>query len=388
MDFKLSEELKMVQTLARDFVNEKLKPLERDILGRAADLSDARAYLPAETETELIKSVKKMGLWGTGVPQALGGAGLSTLGMCLVEEELAQTVVPLDFGDVTPILFDCNEEQKKKYLEPALEGKRRPYLALMEPDTGASQNGIRMKAEKVNAHFILRGKKLTLSRPGDDYFAVVFAVTKGADNGATCFLVDKDTPGFRVKHGGEKTGWSVQVREPASLTFNRCEVPSENILGEEGKAFHLGRKWMPQRRIVRGARCVGIAQRLLDEAVVQAQSLETFGQPVHRRTNIRAALAEMAMLVHAGRLMAYEAAWKADNNESIRREAAMVKLYTTQAIHTVADRVAHVFNGPPYVAGLPMEVLCRRALAAEATELALELQRNIIARDMLKGIRV
>lgn len=388
MDFRLSEELKMIQSLARNFVSEKLKPLERDILGRAADLSDARAYLPAETEAELVKAVREMGLWGTGVPEELGGVGLSTLGTCIVEEELAQTVVPLSSGDVSPILFDCNEEQKEKYLKPVLEGKKRPYLALMEPDGGASPHGIRMKAERINSHFILRGKKLTLSRPGDDYFAVVFAGVKGDENGATCFLVDKGTPGFKVKRSGEKAGWSAQVREPVSLTFTRCEVPADNILGEEGKAFHLGRQWMPQRRIVRGARCVGIAQRLLDEAVVQAQSLETFGQPVHRRTNIQAALAEMAMLVHAGRLMVYEAAWKTDNDEPIRREAAMVKLYTTQTIHTVADRVAHVFNGPPYVAGLPMEVLCRRALAAEAMELALELQRNIIARDMLKGIRV
>jgi len=107
MDFELSEELKMIQSLAREFVTDQLKPLERDILGRAADFSDARTYLPEEKEAELAGMVREMGLWGVGVPGELGGVGLDALAVCLVEEELAQTVVPFHFGDVTPILFDC-----------------------------------------------------------------------------------------------------------------------------------------------------------------------------------------------------------------------------------------------------------------------------------------
>jgi acyl-CoA dehydrogenase len=388
MDFRLPEELKMVQSLTRDFVSEQLKPLERDILGRAADLSDARMYLPVEIEADLIEIVRDMGLWGIGVPEELGGAGLSTLGVCLVEEELAQTAVPFNFGDVTPILFDSNKEQQEKFLLPVLNGQKRPYLALMEPDSGADLSGIKMKAEKIGDCYLLNGEKLSLSRAGDDYFAIVFAAFNGVADKATCFLVDKNTLGFSVTGGGERLGWSSQVREPLSLVFDSCQIPGVNILGKEGRAFHLGKKWLPQRRVVRGARCVGVARRLLDEAAVQAQSLETFGQPVHRQTSVQAALADIAMLIHASRLMVYEAAWKADNGEPIWREAAMVKLYTTQSIHTVADRVAHVFNGPPHIDGLPMERLCRRALASSATELALELQRNIIARDVLKGLKI
>jgi acyl-CoA dehydrogenase len=388
MDFELPEELRMIQSLTQDFVNEQLKPLERDILGRDADLSDAQMHLPAETEVKLIKMVRDMGLWGIGVPEELGGVGLSTLGICLVEEELAQTVIPFNFGDVTPILFDGNSEQQEKFLLPALNWQRQPYLALMEPGRGADLSGMEMKAERVNGHYLLNGKKISLSRAGDDYFAIVFATTDTVADGATCFLVDKDTPGFSVTGGGEKTGWSSRVREPLFLVFDNCRVPGENILGEEGKAFHLGKKWLPPRRVIRGARCVGIARRLLDEATVQAQSWQSFGQAIYQRSSIQAALADIAMLIHAGRLMVYQAAWKADKGESIRREAAMVKLYTTQIIHTVADRVAHVFNGPPYIAGLPMERLCRHALATSATELALELQRSIIARDILKGLKV
>jgi len=389
MDFDIPEELKMVQSLVRDFVNHQLKPLERDILGRAADLSDARMSLPSEIEERLIKMVKNMGLWGVSVPQELGGVGLSTLGNCLVEEELAQTVIPFNFGDVTPILFDCNDQQKERYFLPVLHRQRQAYLALMEPGKEAELSAIDTTAEKVNGYYVLIGRKVSLSKAGKDYFAVVFATTadKATRQGVTCFLVDKDTPGFSLTDGEEKTGWQAQARQPIFLVFDHCRLPAENILGEEGKAFYLGKKWLPSRRLTRGARCVGVAQRLLEEAATRVQSWQSFGQFISRRTSIEAALADIVIAIHACRLMVYEAAWKADKGESIRREAAMVKLLATQMIYNVADRVSHIFDAPPYIAGLPMERLCRHAIATSATELALQLQRSIIAKEVLKGLK-
>jgi alkylation response protein AidB-like acyl-CoA dehydrogenase len=384
MDFELSEELKMIQSLSRDFVDEQLMPLEREILGRAADLSDARAYLPAEKEAALIKMVRDMGLWGLGVPEELGGAGLSTLGVCLVEEELGRTAVPFRCGDVNPILFDGTAEQKEKFLTPALNYQKRPYLALLEPDGSNDLQDMRTKAERNDKHYILNGQKLSLSRPGDDYFAIAFAAT---NKGVTCFLADKDTPGFTVTGNGEKTGWLSRVREPMALFFKDCRISAANVLGEDGKAFYLGKKWLPQRRIIRGARSVGTARRLLDEAANQASTIETFGRSILQRTNIQAALADMAMHIHAARLMVYEAACSADSGRLLRRTSAVVKLYTTQLVHTVADRVAHVFNGPPSQEDLPLNRLCRLALEGSAVEPAMERQRNIIAADVIKGIK-
>jgi alkylation response protein AidB-like acyl-CoA dehydrogenase len=385
MDFELTEELKMIQSLARDFVEGQLKPLEREILGRAADISDARAWLPAEKEAGLVKTVRDMGLWGVGIPEELGGAGLSTLGVCLVEEELARTVIPFHFGDVSPILFDCSKEQREKFLLPAINNDKRPYLALMENEGAADLSGLKMKAQKVDGHYLLNGKKLSFSRQYDDYFAVVFAA---AASGITCFLVDKETPGFTVNSSEERTGWLSQLRDPLSLSFEDCRVLEADRLGEEGKAFHLGRKWLPQRRMVRGARCVGITCRLLDEASARAQSTETFGQPVRGRASVQAALAEIAMNIHAARLMVYEAASRADAGKSIWREAAMVKLFTTRMVRASADQVAHIFNGPPYIDGLSVERLCRYALEASLSEIALDKQRHIIAADVLKGLKV
>jgi acyl-CoA dehydrogenase len=380
----------MIQSLVRDFVNDQLKPLERDILGRAADLSDAQLSLPTETEEKLIKMANEIGLWGINIPQEVGGAGLGTLCSSLVEEELAQTIVPFNFGDVTPILFECSQEQKEKYLLPVLNRQKNVYLALMEPGKSASISKLGLRAKKENGHYLLNGQKLSLSRAGGDYFALTFATTSDEkdSNRVTCFLADKGTLGLSVSGDEKRTGWQTQLREPLLLTFKDCPVPEANILGEEGRAFHLGKKWLPARRVIRGARCVGVSQRLLEEATTQVQAFSSFGQFIAKRTNIEAALADIAVLTHACRLMVYEAAAKADRGEPIRSEAAMVKLFATQVINSVADKVAHIFGSPPYTSGLPMERMCRSALATSATELALELQRSVVARDILKGLKV
>lgn len=383
MDFELSEELKMIQSLAKDFVEGQLKPLEREILGKAADLSDARAYLLPEKEAELVKQVKELGLWGLGVPEELGGPGLNTLGVCLVEEELANTVIPFSFGDVTPILFDCIQEQRTKYFQPALKGEKQSLMALME-DSNKDLSGMRMKAEKADGGYILNGKKLSFSRAGNDYFALVFAKT---EKGVTCFLVDKDTPGFSINGLTGRNGWLSRAREPLALVFDNCKISAENLLGEEGKAFKLGEKWLPQRRIVRAMRAVGIARRLLEEAAVQAQAASAYGQSVSKRASIRAALAEMSAAIHAARLMVYEAACTADAGKDIKRLAVMVKLHTSLMLRGVVDMVAHIYNGPS-CAGLTVERLCRHVMETNVREMNLEKQQHIIADDILKGLKV
>jgi alkylation response protein AidB-like acyl-CoA dehydrogenase len=242
-----------------------------------------------------------------------------------------------------------------------------------------------VKAVKQDRHYILNGKKLSFSREHEDYFGVVFAA---AEKGVTCFLVDKDTPGFSVSAGEEAVGWQSLLRKPLSLFFEDCPVPVDNRLGEEGKAFHLGKRWLPQRRIVRGARCVGIASRLLEEATVQAQSTETFGRNIQDRPGVQAALSEIAVNIHAARLMVYEAAAMADAGKSVWKEAAMVRLFTTRMVRAAADHTAHIFNGPPYIDGLSVERLCRHALDISFSEIALDKQRHIIAAEVLKGLEV
>ena len=467
MNFEIPEELKMVQTLVRDFVRDQLKPLERDLMGRAAGLADARAYLPPEDEDRLQKLAEELGLWGPGVPEELGGMGLGALGQCLAEEEIAQTIVPFSFGDVTPLLFECSAGQRQRYFEPYFRRHRQALVALLEPQDaavpGAGTAGgfpaLQATATRDNGAYVISGTKMSFSRTGPDCFAIVFAAGasspgevcarskaapgeasatrkaapgeasttgKAAPGGAsaastagggvpgpTCFLVDVGTPGFTVSGAASTpvsgaTGWRTQVRAPLSLTFDRCRVPEGNVLGTPGQGYSLGRRWLPTRRLVRGARCVGVGQRLLEEARAHVESWQSFGQPVFRRPGVESALADIAVSLHACRLLVYEAACKADAaaggsnaaalatacagdaaaGGSIKREAAMVKLFATQTIRTVADRVSHLYNGPPYIQGLPMQRLCADALATNAVDLALELQSSIIASDIMKGLKV
>jgi acyl-CoA dehydrogenase len=391
MDFEKPEELTMIQSTVREFVSDQLKPLERTVLGRAADLSDAHMYLSAEEEEQLVRMAREMGLWGIGLPDELGGAGLGVLGACLIEEELAQTVVPFTFGDVPPVLFECNEQQRELYLTPAVERQKYPLVALLEPGGASTAADMKTKAVRTNGHYELTGEKATFSRAGEPCFAIVFAVTDEAASpreGVSCFLVDEGTKGFAIEDAGERSGWEARIRRPIMLTFDHCELSPEKMLGAEGKAFQLAARWLPARRIVRAARSVGAALRILDECTVQAQTWISFGQTISGRPSVQAALGDIAANIQAARLLVYEAAWKADQGQPVKREAAMAKLIATQMLHLVADNAAHIFNGPAYVAGLPVERFCRNTLAGSLTDQSLQLQRNIIAKDVLRGLRL
>lgn len=470
MDFTIPEEMKMLRGLVRDFVRDQLRPLERDLLGRSAGLADARACLPPEDEERLQKLAGEVGLWGLGVPGELGGAGLGALGQCLAAEEAAQTIVPFNFGDVTPLLFECTPEQRRRYFEPHFRRRRQAMVALLEPEGLPGFPGLRATAAREGGHYVISGAKVSFSRPGPDPFAIVFATTAsapgpgeapgaggappgglpaassrassggpgqgpgatagpgpdgghsprldqgpGAGPGPTAFLVDADTPGFTLAGAIEPTGWRSQLRAPLSLALEGCRVPEASILGGPGQAYHLGKRWLPVRRLVRGARCVGVGLRLLEEARLRVESWQSFGQQVFRRPGVESALADIAVSLHACRLLVLEAACKADAavaaaaaasgggtggagaaglagagppGGALKREAAMVKLFATRTLRAVADRVSLLYDGPPCVQGLPLQRLCADALAASAADLALALQSSIITADIMKGLKV
>jgi alkylation response protein AidB-like acyl-CoA dehydrogenase len=169
---------------------------------------------------------------------------------------------------------------------------------------------------------------------------------KGIREGVTGFLVDIKTPGLSLSNRYDQTGWKAQVREPVILSFENCHIPAENILGAEGKAFELGKKWLPHRRIIRGARCVGAAGRLLDVSVEHAKSWQVQGKAISGWLETRTALADMATDIRAARLMIYEAASKADEGQDVHQEAAMVKVFCTEMLERVAGRAVMVKGGP------------------------------------------
>ncbi len=379
MDFEISEEEKLTRETARNFVKRMLLPLENDLLYKEPMLSK-------EVMDNLKKKAKETGFWGVGIPEEFGGPGESVLCLCLVEEELAQTIVPFDFGDVTPILFHCNEKQKKKYLDPAIEGTKRYSLALLEPGNTRLES-LKTRASKENGHYVIEGQKLVTQAIEIGDFVITFAVTdpeKPLREGVTCFLVDGDTQGLIASGGGEKVGGNVRLNKPIVLSFNQCKMPAENILGEIGGAFHLGAKWLPSRRIIRAARCVGVAKRLLKVCSEYAQLWDRFGRMVSEQTQTQRILADMTTDINAAMFMVYHAAWLADKGENIRREAAMVKIFATEMVNRAADRTVQLHGGPAHTEGLLVGRLCRDAISASMNEETLELQRAIIARDILR----
>jgi acyl-CoA dehydrogenase len=381
MDFQISEEDKLTREAARNFVKRVLLPLENDLLYKEPMLSK-------EVMDMLNKKAKEAGFWGFRLPEEFGGLGASILGLCLIEEEFAQTFIPFGFGDVTPILFHCNEEQKKKYLNPAIEGTKQYSLALLEPGN-SRLDSLKTKASKENGHYVIEGQKLVMQAIDIGEFVITFAVTdpeKPPREGVTCFLVDRNTPGLITSDGVEKGGWQVKLNKPIALSFDRCKIPTENILGEVGGAFYLGAKWLPLRTIIRAARCVGVGKRLLKVCGDYANLWERFGRMVSEQKQTQGILADMASDINAAMLMVYRAAWLADKGENIRREAAMAKIFATEMINRAADRTVQLHGGPAYIKGLSVERLCRDAVAARMNEETIELQRSIIARDILRGI--
>ncbi len=387
MDFNLPEELKMVQSLARDFVKDQLIPLEKEVLGRESDLEGAKRNIPADIEIKLIETARQIGLWGLNIPEEMGGAGLGVLGACLVEEELSRTVLPFRLGDVSPVLFDCNEEQKKEYLLPLIQGNKSVFFALLEPGGGIDPASLEMKAIKADGEYILNGRKIVFSPLNTADFAVVFAVTnseKGLRNGTTCFLVDCHSGGCSISPAPESSGWKAQVGLPLILTFKDTHVPSTAILGREGKAFNLGGRYLESRRIIRGARCVGAAARLLQKATEYASSWTSFGRTATGWPAVQALLAEMAVDIQSARLLVYQAAWNADEGKNIRIAGAMVKVFSTEMLKRVADKAVMVESGPGPFQGLPLEYLCRSLLVRNITEQALEVQKSLITAELLK----
>lgn len=374
MDFELTEEQKMIQRLARDFVTDQLKPLERDLLGRAADQSDAKAFLDKDIEARLVKTAKEAGLWGMNIPEELGGSGLDVTSNCLIAEELAQTIVPFTCGDVTPILFEGNETQRQKYLATAMNNELEVYIALAEPGADVLPK-FKTKAERNGPGYILNGQKIGRGKPGEKFAAIIFAAM-GADQRPTCFIVNHEKRGLRIEFS---EGNNTQFRKPFCLTLENVEIEEEDRLGGEGQAFSLAKKWLPARRIMRAARIAGVCRRLLEEAVVRTQTWQSFGRSVAEHPVTRTALSEIATEIKACRLLVYEAAWKADRGDNINQAAATAKLFAENTFRNTTNKIALIYGGPPDTESL-------KTVIRGTDYRAMEPLRYIITRNVERGL--
>lgn len=380
MEFSLTDEQRMVQRTVREFVTKELMPLEQQVLRNERE---GRPGITAEEIKELQLKAKKLGFWGINTPEEYGGANLGPVMTALITMELGRTFVPFRFGgSADNILYYCNEEQKKKYLLPVINGERKSCFALTEPGAGSDAANIRMTAVKDGSDWVLNGEKIFITNGNEADFAMVFAVTdkeKGARGGVTCFLVDREM-GWRSEYIPTMGDWG-----PASLIFENVRVPEENILGELGKGFELGMKWIGQGRWMIPARAVGTAERLLQMGIDYAKTRVTFGKPIAERQAIQWMIADSAVEIEATKWLVLRAAWMAEKGLDTRHPSSIAKLYGANMAYRVVDRVLQIHGGMGYTKELPIERWYREIRLWRIYEGTDEIQRYIIARNLIKG---
>ncbi len=380
MDFSLNDEQKMVQQTVREFVTRELLPLEGQVL---LNEREGRPALEWEKMRALQQKAKAMGFWGITTPEEYGGANLGPIMGAITAMELSHTFVPFTFGgNADNILYQCNEEQKQRYLIPTINGERRSCFALTEPGAGSDAANIKMRAVKDGDEYILNGEKIFITGGNEADFAMVFAVTdpeKGGHGGVTCFLVDR-AMGWTSSPIPTMGDW-----EPASLYFENVRVPAANILGEIGKGFDLGMQWIGAGRWRIPASAVGTAERALQMAIDYAKQRVSMGHPIAEYEAIQWMIADSYVEIEATRWLVLYAAWLAENGKDTRHASSVAKLHGATMANQVIDRVLQIHGGMGYTKELPIERWYRLVRLYRIFEGTDEIQRYIISRNLLKS---
>jgi acyl-CoA dehydrogenase len=375
-----NETLDQLLTAIRRFVNERLIPLE-------AKVSEDDA-VPAEALAEM----RALGLFGLSIPEEFGGLGLSMEAECRVMFEFCRCSpafrsafgTNVGIGSQGLVMFGT-EAQKQKYLPGIAAGEIVTSFALTEAEAGSDSAAVRTRAELKGDHYVINGSKRYITNAARASLFTVMARTnpdvKGGA-GVSSFLVSSDLPGISVGKPEKKMGQ--QGAHIHDINFDNVKVPVENRLGEEGQGFRIAMQVLDRGRLHISSVCVGVAERLIEESVRYAAERKQFGQPIANFQMIQAMLADCRAEANAGRAMVLEAARKRDAGEDVTMDAAAAKLFCSEMVGRVADRAVQIFGGSGYVADYGIERFYRDVRIFRLYEGTSEIQRLIIAREMMK----
>jgi alkylation response protein AidB-like acyl-CoA dehydrogenase len=383
MDLTLSDEQRLIVQTVRRFVQEEIVPLE-------ADLDPDADELPPEERARLAGMVRDMGFHGWDIPAEYGGPGLSLAIRTLMAEEMSQHRAGLYApcygvfgGGGLAQLYEANEEQKQRYLYPMLRGEKHGFFALTEPSGGSDPaRAIKTAAVRDGDDWVINGAKIFISGADVADFGLVFARTDAAKGrgGITCFIVDTDTPGFHVRRVVHTLR---SARYGTELEFQDMRVPHGNILGGEGRGFAIANERLTRNRIPYASGCTGVAVAAQAMAIRQAKTRETFGDVLANRQAIQWMIVDNEIDIRTARWLTLAAADKADRNEPFRFEAAMAKLTATEGAGRVVDRAIQIHGGYGVTKDLPLERWYRELRIRRIGEGPSEVQRVIMARDLL-----
>lgn len=385
MNLELSDEQRLLVSTVRRFVREQILPAE-------AELDPDGFELPDEEHARLVKMTQAMGLYNMAVPVEYGGGGLDVTTQTLLNEEMSQHRAGLYapcygvFGGTgLAQLYEANDELKEKYLYPSLRGERKGFFALSEPSGGSDPaRAIQTKAVRDGDDWILNGSKLWISGADDADFGLVFARTdpEAGRSGITCFLVDANMPGFEVRrivHVLRSTSY------PTELSLDNVRVPSSHVVGEVGKGFALANDRLTRNRIPYSAQCVGVAVAAQRMTIEYSKHRVTFGDTLSSRQAIQWMLVDNEIDIRTSRWLTLVAAQRADTGKPFRFETAMAKLISTEAAGRVIDRAIQVHGGLGVSKDLPLERWYREVRIRRIGEGPSEVQRIIMARDLISG---
>ncbi len=382
MDFELTEEQKMVQEMARRFAEAEVRP-------KAAEL-DATHRHPKE----IVDKMGELKLLGIAVPEEYGGGGMDyvsyVVALIEISKACASTGVIMSVNNSLycfPVYAYGTEEQKKKYLVPCASGEKLGCYGLTEAGAGSDPASMRTTAVKDGDGWILNGEKKFITNGNVASYAVVAAVTdKGKGyKGISSFVVDlENTPGFKVGRVEEKMG--ILASGTAELIFEDARVPADALLGIQGEGFKQMLTTLDGGRIGIASQAIGIGRAVLEESIAYAKTREQFGKPISTFQAIQWKLADMAAELDAAELLTLRAAWLEDHKRPYEKEAAMAKMFASDAAMRAAVEGVQILGGYGYCREYPMERHMRDAKICQIYEGTNEIMRLVIARNLLKGV--
>jgi acyl-CoA dehydrogenase len=377
INFAITDEQKMLQNLARDFAHSEIAPV--------AEHYDQTGEFPMP----VLNKAREAGLINTNIPIEYGGGGASLIEECLICEEIGWactgigTAILINNLAATPIIIAGSDDQKKEWLGRMVAGQLAAY-AVTEPAAGSDVLGIQSTAVRLGNAYVIKGSKTFISNASHSDFFVVFAYTDKAlrHKGMSAFLVERDRPGFSVSKKFDKLGQ--RASDTAEISLADVVVPDDHRLGREGDGFIIAMKVFDRSRPTVAASAVGLAQRALDESLKYAKERTTFGAMLGRHQAIGHMLADMAMNVEAARLLTWRAAWFVDQGQPNTKYAAFAKAFAADAAMKIATDAVQVFGGYGYVKEYPVEKLMRDCKVFQIYEGTSQIQRDIMARELLK----
>ncbi|MGH2492621.1 MAG: acyl-CoA dehydrogenase family protein [Candidatus Limnocylindria bacterium] len=378
MDFSIPREWEQLTGAVHEFTKQEIEPIWRQI--------EDEDEIPAA----VLAKAGELGLFGLTIPDEYGGLGLPMLAKALVYQELGRThagfvsIIGTHCGIGTTAIVNLgSDEQKRAYLPKLATGEWIGAFALTEPGAGSDAASIATTATKRGDHWVLSGTKHFITNARVAKVFTTFAVTdksKGS-KGISAFIVPREAKGFSISRFQPTMG--LRGSHVAELVFDDCEIPAENLLGPEGLGYTTALKTLAQGRVGIGARCVGASERCIELSVDHAKQRKQFGKPIAEFQLIQGHLAEMAAETAAAKMLAYWAASLIDAGQPARREAAMTKLICTETYGRVVDKAVQIHGGMGYCKDVQVEHFYRDARITRIYEGTSEIQKLIIARDLL-----